>query len=302
MTKNSAKQCRVFAPAKLTLFLHITGKQQDSSHQIDSLVTFADIGDWITIEEHDSFAFEITGPFGSHFDQDDHNAYIDGQNLVTRAAKNLIQAADISANIKITLEKNIPLSAGLSGGSCDAAATLWGLNQFFNLDHNAAYLSPIMRNLGQDVAACYGSKPVMIGGEGEELLPAPDMPEMAALLISPTKPCPREDVLLKYQDNFQNNTRLPHHIKTTHELAELLNNCKNDLYPAASQVLPEVRNIIATLDAQQDCLLSRMNGSGASCYGLFKTHASARKAEDIIRKENPDWWVESGQINGLHRY
>lgn len=302
MSKATPKTLTIFAPAKINLFLHITKRLSNGYHTLDSLVAFADIGDIITIESAPSFSFHIKGPFADAFKEEERSTFLNGENLVIKAARSLSQVADRPLNIKITLTKNLPLSSGLGGGSSDAAATIWGLQELWNLAHDADYLVPLMTKLGTDVPVCLNCRPTIMQGIGDILLPAPTMSEIPLLLINPMLSCATQDVFLHHSGTFKKKITLPENLDSVFDLVETLCTLENDLFEPALKLIPEIENVINALNAQEHCLFSRMSGSGASCFGLFETIEHAENAAEKIKAENPDWWVKTGFLNRPERY
>ena len=292
----------VFAPAKVNLFLHLTGKRVDGYHLLDSLVCFVDIGDTVTIEKAPRFSFEIKGEFAHHFKEKDRISNIDSENLVVKAARCLAQICEKPLNIKITLEKKLPLAAGIGGGSSDAASTIWGLQEFWGLTRNEDYLMPLLTNLGADVPACLNCAPVIMQGIGDVLSNAPDMPEISIVLVNPMINCPTSNIFLHHQGHFKSPIEMPECFTDIHDLTDFLMNTENDLYEPALKSVPEIGNVIHSIKIQEGCILSRMSGSGATCFGIFKNENSAIKAKQHILHDNPDWWVKTGWLNRPERY
>ncbi|PCJ99433.1 MAG: 4-(cytidine 5'-diphospho)-2-C-methyl-D-erythritol kinase [Zetaproteobacteria bacterium] len=302
MTKDIPRTLTIFAPAKINLFLHITGRLSNGYHTLDSLVTFADIGDIITIEPASSFSFHIKGPFADTFKNEERSAFLNGENIVIKAARSLSQIADRPLNTHITLTKNLPLSSGLGGGSSDAAATIWGLQKLWNLKHDADYIIPLMTKLGADVPVCLNCYPTIMQGIGDILRPAPTMPEIPILLINPMISCSTKDIFLHHNKQYKTNITLPKAFPTIASVENILNALDNDLFKPALELIPEIGNVMNALTAQKHCLFSRMSGSGASCFGLFETIEHAESAAETIKRENPDWWIKSGWLNRPERY
>ena len=297
------KTLSVFAPAKLNLFLHVTGKLPNGYHTLDSLVAFVDIGDVIHIEEYKHFQFDITGDFAKDFHDKDKGSYIDSTNLVVRAVKALSDITNNPPNIKITLEKNLPLASGLGGGSSDAASVIWGLSQLWNLDLQADYLLPLMTRLGADVPVCLNCSPTIMRGIGEQLYPAPStMPETPIVLINPNIHCSTPEIFTRHDRRYKQNTTLPGSFYDIYDFVETLKHHENDLYAPAIQIAPEIENVIHALNTQNGSLLARMSGSGASCFGIFESDEQAENAAQNIRDENPDWWIKTGTLNRPERY
>ncbi len=296
------KSLTIFAPAKINLFLHITGRRSNGYHDLDSLVTFADIGDLITIEKAKSFSFHVIGEFAKNFKENESSSFLDGNNLVTKAARTLSQITDRALNVKITLTKNLPIASGIGGGSSDAAATIWGLQEFWGLNHDAPYINDLLIKLGADVPACYEATPRIMRRTGDLLLPAPSMPEIPILLINPMISCSTEDIFLHYNGKFKKDTLLPSEFNCIFDLIVILQQLENDLSKPAIKLIPEIENVINAFNAQDHCLLSRMSGSGASCFAIFETIEGANKASKDIKLENPDWWIKLGWLNRVERY
>ncbi len=294
-----SKDITVFAPAKINLYLHITGKLSNGYHELDSLVTFADIGDQISVREAKKFSFKIMGEFAKDLKSGD-----DSNNLVIRAAKNLAQISNNNLdNIEIILEKNLPVASGIGGGSSDAAATIWALQKFWNLKHSEEYIAPLLIKLGSDVPVCQYCRPTIIRGIGDILIDFPEIPEIAILLVNPLISCSTQDIFLHYNEKPKcKNINIPNQINSITDLIKFLNKTDNDLLQAATKLIPEINNVINAINTQEKCLFTRMSGSGASCFGLFENIENAKKAAKIIKQENPDWWVRSGWLNRVERY
>ncbi len=292
----------VFAPAKINLYLHLIKRKRDGYHKLDSLVAFADIGDEITIKPADQFSFEIDGPFAAKLTDTDKKAYIDSNNLVVKAARAISQINDKSLNVEITLTKNLPVAAGLGGGSSDAAATIWGLQQYWKMPNNASYLLPLMTNLGADVPVCHECRPAIMRGIGDEITFFGDLPEIPIVLINPMIACPTKDVFIHHKKPFKDEIEIPEIFSDASALISFLSRTDNDLYESAISIVPDIQNILATLDQHPSCVFHRMSGSGASCFGLFSSFEAAQEAKKSIKQENPDWWVAAGWLNRPERY
>jgi 4-diphosphocytidyl-2-C-methyl-D-erythritol kinase len=290
----------VFAPAKINLFLHITGRRSDGYHTLQSLIGFADIGDVINIEPAQHFTFSIEGPFAGPLEREDADYE---NNLVVKAAQGLANIVDKPLNIHIRLTKNLPIAAGLGGGSSDAAASIWGLQKYWGLSRDTPYLWPLLTRLGADVPVCLRAQPQIMEGIGEALKPAPLMPDIPILLVNPSQSCSTHEVFLRSSSKvYKDNIKAPAGFSTVFEIIHFLQKCDNDLFDSAVSLLPEIRNVMSALEMQKDCLFARMSGSGASCFGLFETMNEAKKAAKIIAKDNPEWWVKTAWLNRPERY
>lgn len=302
MTSTQTKLLTIFAPAKINLYLHVTGRLDNGYHTLDSLVSFADIGDVITIEPSSDFSFHLEGPFAGAFGPKERDESPNSSNLAVRAMWMLAQAAQKHPHLKITLTKNLPLSSGLGGGSSNAASVLWGLCEWWGISHQAPYLPGLMATLGADVPVCLKCQPTRMRGIGEILDAVPPMPEIAIVLINPGKPCPTGQVFAHFAGEFHDPTPLPESIETVDGLLDILKTRNNQLLDSAIQIVPEIVNVIQAMEIQDGCKLARLSGSGATCFGLFETEGQAATAAAEIADENPDWWVQSAWLNRPERY
>lgn len=302
MSSTQTKLLTIFAPAKINLFLHITGRLDNGYHTLDSLVVFADIGDRVEIEPAPDFQFRVQGPFASGFSAKELDASPNSSNLIVQAAWTLSRAAQKVPNIRVTLTKNLPLASGIGGGSADAAAVIWGLLEWWGLSSQAHYLPGLMARLGADVMVCLPCKPARVRGIGDVLDPGPVMPEIPVVLVHPGKACPTAAVFSHFSGKFKEPCPMPGSLETFDDLISFLKKQDNDLLGAARRTVPEIDNVISTLSVQKECGIAQMSGAGATCFGLFRTEDAAQAAAKVIAAENPDWWVKTGWINRPERY
>ncbi|MBI1300901.1 MAG: 4-(cytidine 5'-diphospho)-2-C-methyl-D-erythritol kinase [Alphaproteobacteria bacterium] len=302
-SRNSKKnKLTVFAPAKVNLFLHITGKRIDGFHTLESLIAFADIGEKISIEPHSHFEFSVCGPYVDRLEKEHRQNHLDSQNLVVKAARALSQVTDQPLNCRIKLEKSLPIASGLGGGSSDAAATIWGLQRFLGLSQDTEYLIPLMTKLGADIPVCYFARSAFVSGIGDKIEPCYNLPEMPIVLVNPNISCSTKNVFLQRQGSFKKEISKYPNLNSFENLFSFLSKTQNDLYNAAVETVPEIANVMFALETQTTCLFHRMSGSGATCFGLFETAELAKKAANEIQNENPDWWVQDGMLNTIERY
>ncbi|MWP37457.1 4-(cytidine 5'-diphospho)-2-C-methyl-D-erythritol kinase [Rhodobacter sphaeroides] len=274
-----------FARAKINLTLHVTGQRPDGYHLLDSLVVFADVGDRVRAEPAEALSLAITGPQAA-------NLPVTDDNLVLRAARTLG-----GQGARLTLEKHLPVASGIGGGSADAAAALVALARLWQvpLPEPAAVLK-----LGADVPVCLEGRAVRMAGVGEILTPlAAPLPEGWLVLANPGVSVPTPPVFkaLARRDNPPMPDDLPGW-PTVEALAAFLATQRNDLEPPAIALAPEIARTRAALSAQPGCLLARMSGSGATCFGLFAAEEAARAAAEAIGAEHPGWWVAPARMVG----
>lgn len=253
------------APAKINLTLHVTGRRADGYHELDSLVVFAALGDEVSLLPEAPPGLRLTGPHA-------RDVPAGAGNLVARAAR-LIGAADAA----LVLDKRLPAAAGMGGGSADAAAALHLLGQARNLPlpDTAALMT-----LGADLPVCLAAPaPCRMRGRGEHVHPLPPLPEIGLLLVNPGLPLPTPAVFaaLARRDNPPMPERLPDWPEAA-AFCAWLGAMRNDLEAPARRLLPAIGAILAAIAAQPGCLLARMTGSGATCFGLFPDPAELSAA------------------------
>ena len=294
---------RVFAPAKINLYLHVTKRLANGYHALDSLIAFADIGDEIGIIPSSGFSFSVDGPMAGALHGRDLDSSPQSSNLVVKAAWRLAQAAERSPDVAITLTKNLPAGGGIGGGSSDAAAVIWGLCQLWDIPRDAAFVKDIMIGLGADVPVCFEAMAARVKGIGDVFEPAPPLPETPIVLAYPGKPCSTVDVFRSLNiGDVQEQVALPDQFETHHDLVHFLSACKNDLLVPAIKIVPDIDNVLREIEGQEGCSLARMSGSGSCCFGLFDDEDLAARAALAIRDDNPDWWVRAGYLGRVERY
>lgn len=272
------------ARAKINLCLHVTGQRGDGYHLLDSLVVFADVADRVTVAVAQGLSLTVGGPAGQGLSAGEDN-------LVLRAAR----ALGSLRGAAITLDKQLPVASGIGGGSADAAATLRALSRLWGvgLPSGAAVLA-----LGADVPVCLAGVPARMEGVGEVVSPLPHpLPEAWLVLANPGVAVATPDVFraLTRRDHAPMPRSLPR-LQGVAELAAFLHMQRNDLEPAAMAVAPVVGRVKDALAGQQGCLLARMSGSGATCFGLFADPLGAAAAVSALRVAEPAWWVASGAM------
>lgn len=279
-----------FAPAKVNLCLHVTGRREDGYHLLDSLVVFAAVGDSLHLTRANSHFLEITGPFGRSLEPEDDN-------LVFRAAEKL---GDLAPSAAISLHKALPVAAGIGGGSADAAAALRGLLALSGKTAaDVSDLDDIALELGADVPACLRSTALRMTGIGEKISTISPFPDVPAVLINPGVPVPTGPIFkalnLKQSDEGGAGLgALPHPgFASQTELVAWLQDQRNDLQGPAIALVPQVGEVLNALKTSEDCRLARMSGSGATCFGLFETSHHAEAFAAKLNAQKPDWWVVS---------
>lgn len=278
------------ARAKVNLTLKVRGRRPDGYHELESLVAFAsDLGDIVRLVPGEATGCSVQGPFA---------AAIEGGNLIDTALQRLAERVPQLKLGEVTLEKCLPIAAGIGGGSADAAALLRAV-RFANgsLSTGVDWVG-IAASLGADVPVCFSNRPTFVSGIGEVLQPIPDLPRLNALLVNALTPVPLgktrrvfgrlnappvapEAAPAKPPGPFANAPAL-----VAYMAAE-----GNDLMPAAMEVEPAIAEVHAALVALPDCKFAALSGAGPTCYGIFATPEDAARACEDLRARNPRWWI-----------
>lgn len=278
-----------FAPAKVNLALHVTGRRADGYHLIDTLVAFPSIGDTLAAAPAEATALAIGGRFGD-------GLAADPANLVLRAHAALEAEAGRALPIAFRLDKELPVASGIGGGSADAAAALRLVAEVAGLALSEARLAEIGLTLGADVPMCLAGRSLRARGVGEVLEPAPAPPEGAGVvLVNPgvAVPTPAVFAALERRDSPPL-PPLPEAFEDAAHLADWLGGTRNDLSAPAIRVAPVIAEVLEAIRRTPGCRLARMSGSGATAFGLFDDEEAAARA--AARLSATGWWVEAGTL------
>lgn len=264
------------AHAKINLALHVTGLRADGYHLLDTLVSFTEYGDKITIlraaSGQNAHSLEITGPFGNMLSAK-------SDNLVLKAAE--LYSEIVSANgeqyfpVHIQLEKNLPIASGIGGGSADAAATLLALKEIWQ---SRTEPFSVAEKLGADVPMCLYSKPLHARGIGDHISLIPNMREMHMVLVNPLVEVSTQKIFNALKT--KNNPAI-----TEDNLIKM----RNDLQTSAIELEPVIFDVLATLK-DQNPIFARMSGSGATCFAVFENAQTATSVKEYIADQHPEWW------------
>ena len=285
------KPLLLIAPAKLNLCLHITGKRMDGYHTLESLVAFTELGDTLEITPAQTLTLNVTGPFAEalHISED--------QNLVMKAASMLRLRTGANIGARMVLHKQLPVGSGLGGGSADAAAALCGLHRFWRVDYDENVLHTIAVKLGSDVPACLASHPAWVCGAGEQVKPLAAFPKAWVVLVNPRQPLLTVDVYRGFKGNFSAPGAMPERFSSVENLVEAIGAKRNDLQEPATLLMPVINDMLAAISATRGCLLSRMSGSGPTCFGIYADEAEAQQSAHGLQQTYSNWWCVA---TGLH--
>ncbi len=291
----TSTEIRIAAPAKLNLYLHVTGRRADGYHELDSLVCFADVHDTVIARPSDQLTFHVSGPYGDLL-QESSGATRLPENLVIRATKRLAELMGRMPNVHLELIKRLPVASGIGGGSADAAATLKALCNLWKITPSPTELHALAQKLGADVPVCLAGKSAYMGGIGEVLEKVTSLPKLGLILINPGIPLETPPVFKARTGPFSQPARFGAAPNSIEEFIDLLRARQNDLMPPAISLAPVIGTVLEALKATTGCLLARMSGSGATCFGLYGNAAEAQTAAETLKSSHPQWWIAPGQL------
>jgi 4-diphosphocytidyl-2-C-methyl-D-erythritol kinase len=285
--------------AKVNLTLRVVGRRTDGYHDIESVVAFADCADHLTLTPGSELELRTSGPLAEA-------CGATSDNLVIKAARLLRERVpDLKAGC-FTLDKVLPVAAGIGGGSADAAAALRLLAQLNGLALDDERLHAVALATGADVPVCLTSRPCDMTGVGESLLPL-SLPIMPCVMVNPRVPVATKDVfnalglrngeLLVGATDVLRGTAWPEAGASVEDWVEVLAASSNDLEGPATRIQPIIGEVISALSATNGAWLARMSGSGATCFAIYENTADAGRAADDIRRNHPEWWVHAGTLS-----
>jgi len=280
------------APAKLNLALHVTRRRPDGYHELESLFAFAGVADELRAVPAASDRLSLAGPFAGQLGSGPGN-------LVLRAvaAFRARWPDGAPAGLDLHLVKNLPVAAGIGGGSADAAAALRLMAGLAPEKPALAALVELAASLGADVPACLLSRPLVARGVGEILAPLPQFPALFAVLVNPLLPVSTAEIFRRLEPRARPALPpLPEPLTRPAQLGLWLAETRNDLEPVAVALAPVIGEIVAALGATPGCMLARMSGSGATVFGLFGAAGPAHQAAGHMRQHHPDHWVAAAPL------
>jgi 4-diphosphocytidyl-2-C-methyl-D-erythritol kinase len=282
------------APAKINLTLRVIGRRADGYHELESLVAFAGLCDWIGFGPGRDLVLEVLGPRAVEAGPVD-------ENLVLRAARSLAARIPGVGLGRFRLVKRLPAAAGLGGGSADAAAALQLLANEARISVDDPRVRAAARATGADVLACLCPQARMMTGVGDQLGPLIPLAKMFAVLVNPQVQAPTPKVFAAlglapgspFESSGQSFDALGH---DTAAILDFLASSRNDLEAAAVRVAPAIAVVRERLAQIPEAVATGMSGSGATCFALFRDRRGATLARRIVAAERPDWWVEATAI------
>ena len=275
----------VKAYAKINLFLHIMARKETGYHEIESLFVFTNFANFLEIKiDHKKYRYDKSEVVFINSKSKIDSRY----NTIIKAINMLIRYAPSCTKVFVKVIKNIPSASGLGSGSSDAGAIIRTIGKIWNVERSI--LNEIALNIGSDVPASIDSKAVLVRGFGEKLS-----------YISNTHSLLKDIVIIKLKKKFLSTPEVyskfsgefsqPIEWSDNINLLQLVKNTRNDLQEIAINFIPEIKDVISTLELQKGCVVARMSGSGVACFGIFDNEENAKIAKITIGTENSNWLV-----------
>jgi 4-diphosphocytidyl-2-C-methyl-D-erythritol kinase len=285
--------------AKVNLTLRVVGRRVDGYHDLESVVAFADCADHLSLTPGSTFDLSTTGPLARACGDT-------ADNLVFKATKLLVERVpDLRLGV-FSLDKVLPVAAGIGGGSADAAAALRLLAQANGLTLDDPRLIEAAKLTGADVPVCLASRACVMTGVGETLLPL-SLPKLPGVMVNPRIPLATKDVfqalglrhgeLLVGATDVMRAQAWPEEGSSVEDWVEALSSGSNDLEAPATRIQPVIGEVLSALSATNGAWLARMSGSGATCFAIYENTAEAQRAAQKIQGDHPGWWVHAGVLS-----
>ena len=285
--------------AKVNLSLRVVGRRADGYHDLESVVAFADCADRLSLTPGAELHLKTTGPMAQACGEV-------ADNLVFKAAQLLGERIPRLKLGEFTLDKALPVAAGIGGGSADAAAALRLLARANGLALDDARLIEVARLTGADVPVCLASAACVMTGVGETLQPL-SLPKMPCVMVNPRVPVATKDVFkalgLRHGELLVGVTDViqaaawPEQGASVEDWVEALAASSNDLEAPAMRLQPVIGEVLSALSATNGAWLARMSGSGATCFAIFENTADAQRAAQKLQLDHPQWWVHAGVLS-----
>lgn len=281
---------------KVNLTLRVIGERPDGYHEIESLVAFArDVADVVTLTPgHGTPRITTTGPFA---------AGIAGPNLIAVTLDTVARAAPQIVLGDVALTKNMPIAAGIGGGSADAAAVLRALRSVNSAHAASVDWQAIAARLGADVPVCVLAQPQVMRGIGERLESRTHLPQLAVVLVNPMVPVPADKTAQVFralaaarvgQQTISPIT--PQHFEMRDHLVAHMRSTGNDLLAPARSLVPAIDQVLTVMEACAGCELAQLSGGGPTCFGVFPDMTIAEAAAATLQRTHPGWWIVATRL------
>ena len=279
--------CEKVSPAKINLYLEIKGRRVDGYHDIESLMTFCHYGDILKVERAQSFNLSIQGPYAKLLENQ--------ANLIELSLKKLEDFFNQKFNVNVLLTKNLPISSGMAGGSSNVATFIRCLEEIYDLKDLDGF-DDLLLSIGSDVPFCYHGKTAIVESIGESLFFVENFKSYFILLVNPNIEISTKEVFeslnLKYTSNKNQN------FKKSHPIIDIDFTKKRDnvLQKSVERKNRLIKDLLHFLSSCSGSLLTRMTGSGATCYSLFANKKDLENAKKMTQKTFKSYWIQDSKL------
>ncbi len=274
------------SPAKINLFLEVKNRRNDGYHDIQSLMTFCDFGDMLCVSKSNDFRIKLDGPFSS--------SLINKENLIHRTLKKLEDLFERNFNVEVVLKKNLPIASGMAGGSSNAATFITCVKEIFKLEEVDGF-NELLLSLGADVPFCYNGKTALVTGIGENIKFTENLREYFVLLVNPKIAVSTKEIFNNF--HFKDISHKEDKIILSNLIKlEFFKERSNHLENYAIKQFKIIGEILSFLSKIKGSVLSRMTGSGATCFALFDCVEDLEEAEYLTTKRFKDCWIKSTKL------
>jgi 4-diphosphocytidyl-2-C-methyl-D-erythritol kinase len=276
------------SPAKINLYLKVKGKRVDGYHNIESLMTFCDYGDLISVKKSDKFNLIIEGPFARSLENK--------ENLIETTIKKIESFYKRKFKVTVRLTKNLPISSGMGGGSSNAATLIRCIKGIYNLETSDSF-NKLLLSIGADVPFCFYGKTAFVEGVGEKVeFLDKGLKEYYILLVNPKIEISTKEIFeslnitkLKSKKAFERRSSKKIDINALLKMG-------NDLEKEVVKRHMIISEVLSILSSCKETLISRMTGSGATCFALCDNLEDLKKVEFEIKDKFKDVWVKRSKL------
>ena len=268
---------RMYAPAKLNLNLRVTGRRVDGYHLLDSVVVFTSFGDWIELEPAQEDSVAVTGDFASFVGAGEDN-------ICFRALAAFRDHGGVAGCHSITIDKRIPVGAGLGGGSSNAAVILRYLNKTSPAPLADTRLAEAALSLGADVPVCLAGTAQRMQGIGDMLTPVDPVPHGYLVLAKVDSMLTTAEVFQSLRESGSREAAPLRSSEISGSVADIIA-AGNDLQAAAISLYPDIAGVLDRLRDGNGVITAQMSGSGSACFGLFDNGADAANAAKTLAQD-----------------
>lgn len=268
----SGKRAMARSYAKINLTLDVLQKRSDGYHDVEMIMQSVSLYDLIIVDKSNTISVKTNLHYLPNNDK----------NIAYKAADLFFRYTNIDGGCKILIHKNIPVAAGLAGGSGNAAAVLCALDKLYNTNLSIDELKAIAANLGADVPYCIMGGTALSTGIGEILTPLPDIPKCSILLVKPPISISTRDIYEKIDSaNIADrpDTREIIDAINTHDIRRISNNLSNVMESVAGEMYPIIGGIKKKM-LLNGAVGACMSGSGPTVFGIFTDYEAAKKSHD----------------------